>query len=68
MVFKRIEHFLNMKIIFFSEMTHKIRSRPEKRVGGGGFGHYKNMNKNDDKKRKFKQVDRNQFNKKKFER
>lgn len=53
---------------FISEMTHKIRSRPEKRVGGGGFGHYKNMNKNDDKKRKFKQVDRNQFNKKKFER
>lgn len=49
-------------------MTHKIRSRPEKRVGGGGFGHYKSMNKTDDKKRKFRQVDRNQVNKKKFER
>lgn len=49
-------------------MTHKIRSRPEKRVGGGGFGHYKSMNKNDDKKRKFKQIDRNHGNKKKFER
>lgn len=50
------------------KMTHKIRSRPEKRVGGGGFGHYKSMNKTDDKKRKFRQVDRNQVNKKKFER
>lgn len=49
-------------------MTHKIRSRPEKRVGGGGYGTYKSMNKNDDKKRKFKQIDRNQVNKKKFER
>ncbi|XP_055323047.1 probable ATP-dependent RNA helicase pitchoune [Sitodiplosis mosellana] len=49
-------------------MSHKIRSRPEKRVGGGGFGTYKSMNKNDDKKRKFKQIDRNKGNKKKFER
>lgn len=47
-------------------MTHKIRSRPEKRVGGGGFGQYKSLG--DDKKRKFKQIDRNQINKKKFER
>lgn len=49
------------------EMTHKIRSRPEKRVGGGGYGNYKAMNKFDDKKRKFKQIDRNHSNKK-FER
>lgn len=56
------------KFCFFLEMTHKIRSRPEKRVGGGGFGTYKSMNKTDDKRRKFKQIDRNQFNKKKFER
>lgn len=48
-------------------MTHKIRSRPEKRVGGGGYGQYKSMNKSDDKRRKFKQIDRNQNNKK-FER
>lgn len=48
-------------------MTHKIRSRPEKRVGGGGYGQYKTMNK-DDKQRKFKQVNRNPSNnRKKFE-
>ncbi|XP_031634604.1 probable ATP-dependent RNA helicase pitchoune isoform X1 [Contarinia nasturtii] len=49
------------------KMTHKIRSRPEKRVGGGGYGQYKAMNQTD-KKRKFKQIDRNQGSKKKFER
>lgn len=49
-------------------MTHKIRSRPEKRVGGGGFGKYKSMNKGNDKTRKFKQINRNQINKNKFER
>lgn len=48
-------------------MTHKIRSRPEKRMGGGGLGYHKTMNKFEDKKRKFKQIDRYQ-NKKKFER
>lgn len=60
--------WVNKCSLVISEMTHKIRSRPEKRVGGGGFGHYKSMNKTDDKKRKFRQVDRNQVNKKKFER
>lgn len=47
-------------------MTHKLRSRPEKRVGGGGFGQYKTMNK-EDKQRKFKQLNRDQGNRKKFE-
>lgn len=49
-------------------MTHKIRSRPEKRVGGGGYGKLKTMNKSNDKKRQFRQVDRNFAHKKKFER
>lgn len=50
-----------------AEMTHKIRSRPDKRVGGGGYGHHKTMNK-DDKQRRFKQVNRDQSrNGKKFE-
>lgn len=33
-----------------------MRRRPEKRVGGGGYGHYKNMNQ-DKKPRKFKNID-----------
>lgn len=32
------------------------RQRPERRVGGGGFGYYKNMNRDEGKKRVFKQV------------
>lgn len=58
---------INFLILLIAEMTHKIRSRPEKRVGGGGYGQYKTMNQSD-KKRKFKQIDRNQSNNKKFER
>jgi len=30
-------------------MNYKIRSRPERRTGGGGFGHYKTMNKEKEK-------------------
>ncbi|XP_019892977.1 probable ATP-dependent RNA helicase pitchoune [Musca domestica] len=40
------------------------RARPEKRVGGGGFGYYKNLNKDDKKQRIFKQVNRDQLQKK----
>lgn len=49
------------------ELSHKIRSRPEKRIGGGGYGSLKSMNKDDRKKRKFKQVNGNEFqSKRKF--
>lgn len=37
-------------------MNHKLRDRPEKRVGGGGLGKYKTMNKDNQKARKFKQI------------
>ncbi|KAI8123308.1 putative ATP-dependent RNA helicase pitchoune [Lucilia cuprina] len=40
------------------------RQRPEKRVGGGGFGYYKNMNEEKSKQRVFKQVSREQLQKK----
>lgn len=60
---------LNFVILYPTELTHKIRSRPEKRVGGGGYGHFKEMNKDKGgKARKFKQVGRNDANKKKFTR
>ncbi|KAL7730372.1 hypothetical protein ACLKA6_016608 [Drosophila palustris] len=39
------------------------RERPEKRVGGGGFGYYKNMNDTNSKQRVFKQVNRDQAKK-----
>lgn len=39
------------------------RQRPEKRVGGGGFGYYKQMNDNGSKQRVFKQVNRDQAKK-----
>ncbi|XP_017104777.2 probable ATP-dependent RNA helicase pitchoune [Drosophila bipectinata] len=40
------------------------RERPEKRVGGGGFGYYKKMNEgSDSKQRHFKQVNRGQAKK-----
>ncbi|XP_030369849.1 probable ATP-dependent RNA helicase pitchoune isoform X2 [Scaptodrosophila lebanonensis] len=42
------------------------RQRPEKRVGGGGFGYYKKMNEETTKQRTFKQVNREQAIKKKF--
>lgn len=42
---------------FCSELGHKTRGRPEKRVGGGGYGHFKTMNKEDQQKaRKFKNI------------
>ncbi|XP_067627905.1 probable ATP-dependent RNA helicase pitchoune [Eurosta solidaginis] len=41
------------------------RKRPEKRVGGGGFGYYKQMNDETPKQRVFKQISRDQLNKKK---
>ncbi|XP_075146036.1 putative ATP-dependent RNA helicase pitchoune [Haematobia irritans] len=40
------------------------RQRPEKRVGGGGFGYYKNLNNDDRKQRTFKQINRDQLQKK----
>ncbi|KAH8312072.1 hypothetical protein KR044_009248 [Drosophila immigrans] len=39
------------------------RERPEKRVGGGGFGYYKQMNDGNSKQRMFKQVNRDQAKK-----
>lgn len=39
------------------------RKRPEKRVGGGGFGYYKEMNKGTPKQRVFQQINRNQLKK-----
>ncbi|XP_004523188.1 probable ATP-dependent RNA helicase pitchoune [Ceratitis capitata] len=39
------------------------RKRPEKRVGGGGFGYYKQMNEENPKQRIFKQVNRDQLKK-----
>ncbi|XP_032596000.1 probable ATP-dependent RNA helicase pitchoune isoform X1 [Drosophila grimshawi] len=39
------------------------RERPEKRVGGGGFGYYKQMNDNSSKQRVFKQINRDQAKK-----
>ncbi|KRF83246.1 probable ATP-dependent RNA helicase pitchoune isoform X2 [Drosophila virilis] len=39
------------------------RERPEKRVGGGGFGYYKQMNDSGAKQRHFKQVNRDQAKK-----
>ncbi|TMW54344.1 hypothetical protein DOY81_000617 [Sarcophaga bullata] len=40
------------------------RQRPEKRVGGGGFGYYKNLNEDKTKQRVFKQINREQLQKK----
>lgn len=48
---KSISYFNNL------ELGHKMRGRPEKRVGGGGYGHYKNMNNDERKPRTFKIVD-----------
>ncbi|XP_011194542.2 probable ATP-dependent RNA helicase pitchoune [Zeugodacus cucurbitae] len=41
------------------------RKRPEKRVGGGGFGYYKQMNDDNPKQRMFKQISRDQLKKNK---
>lgn len=54
--------FSNLLISSFAELAHKIRSRPEKRLGGGGYGRFKNANK-EDKGRKFRQVNPRDFNK-----
>uniref|UniRef100_A0A1B0A332 ATP-dependent RNA helicase n=1 Tax=Glossina pallidipes TaxID=7398 RepID=A0A1B0A332_GLOPL len=40
------------------------RRRPERRIGGGGFGYYKHLNENKTKQRVFKQVSREQLQKK----
>lgn len=53
---------------FPTELSHKIRTRPEKRIGGGGYGSLKNLNKDDKKKRKFQQVNGNNLQNKKFTR
>jgi len=39
------------------------RQRPEKRVGGGGFGYYKQLNEDKPKQRMFKQIGRDQLKK-----
>ncbi|KAH8381711.1 hypothetical protein KR093_011138 [Drosophila rubida] len=39
------------------------RERPEKRLGGGGFGYYKQMNEGNAKQRIYKQVNRDQAKK-----
>lgn len=63
-----------ISIVIFSkyfallELSHKLRARPEKRVGGGGYGSMKNMNRDDQKKRKFKQINGGDSRSKKFTR
>lgn len=44
------------------------RSRPEKRVGGGGYGYYKELNEDKSKKKVYKQITHEQLKKKKFTR
>lgn len=59
-------NFNEISILFkITELGHKIRDRPEKRVGGGGYGRFKNMNKDEQKVRKFRPVNSNGFNQKK---
>lgn len=50
--------FISISIsIFLLELGHKARGRPEKRVGGGGYGHFKTMNNEEQQKaRKFKTI------------
>ncbi len=43
---------------FSLELGHKVRGRPEKRVGGGGYGNNRDMPNDVKKARKFKQVNR----------
>lgn len=59
----------NFLAVVTTELGHKIRSRPEKRVGGGGLGKFKSMNKDDQKTRKFRQVNSSDYSsKRKFTR
>lgn len=66
--------FAFIKIILISsifplELGHKIRGRPEKRVGGGGYGHFKTMNNDDQNKaRKFKNISGTDLKRKQFTR
>lgn len=47
----------NNIFFLFLELGHKVRGRPEKRVGGGGYGHFKTMNNDEQQKaRKFKNI------------
>lgn len=39
----------------YTELGHKLRGRPEKRVGGGGYGNNRNRDPAD-KTRHFKQI------------
>lgn len=51
---------------FISELGHKVRGRPEKRVGGGGYGNNRDMTNDMKKARKFKPVNRQDSKKSKF--
>ncbi|XP_055848743.1 probable ATP-dependent RNA helicase pitchoune [Episyrphus balteatus] len=44
------------------------RKRPEKRVGGGGYGYYRELNEEKSSQKVYKQVTRDQLKKKKFTR
>lgn len=44
------------------------RKRPEKRVGGGGYGYYRELNEEKSSQKIYKQVSRDQLKKKKFTR
>ncbi|XP_055906224.1 probable ATP-dependent RNA helicase pitchoune [Eupeodes corollae] len=44
------------------------RKRPEKRVGGGGYGYYRELNEEKSSQKVYKQVTREQLKKKKFTR
>lgn len=53
---------------FNLELGHKVRGRPDKRVGGGGYGNNRNMPIDVQKARKFKQVSREDVKKINFTR
>ncbi|XP_037029055.1 probable ATP-dependent RNA helicase pitchoune [Bradysia coprophila] len=50
------------------KLGHKARGRPEKRVGGGGYGNNRHMPNDVQKARKFKQVNRQDLKKTNFTR
>lgn len=52
-----LSRLFNIIIFLHLELGHKVRGRPEKRVGGGGYGHFKTMNNEEQQKaRKFKNI------------
>lgn len=54
LLFLYFDIFIQHLFISLLELGHKIRSRPEKRVGGGGYGRINEDDKN--KARKFKNI------------